>query len=200
MNYVLEHEKTPVSIYKICKAIRIEESDLYAHFGSVETIQKAIWSVLFDKAMEVINKSPEYESFGKKEKLLTFYYTLFEMLTLNRSYVLFSLTNHEYLLSGLAQLSGMRHKFQQYISQLNDCSEAAKLGVKRLASRTVEEGAWTQFLIILRFWMKDDSPGFEKTDVMIEKSINTTFELAQINPVRSIIDLGKFLIKERVGR
>ena len=200
MTYVLEHEKVPASVYKFCKDNKIEESDFYHHFGSTESIQKAVWAAMFDQSIQVIGKSSEYDSFDKREKLLTFYYTLFEILTLNRSYILFSLTEHENAFSSLAQLSEIRKKFQKYISEMDDLMEAERLGVKRLATKTIEELGWAQFLVILRFWMKDNSPGFEKTDVMIEKTINSTFDLANIRHVRSIIDLTKFLTKETVGR
>ena len=56
--------------------------------------------------------------------------------------------------------------------------------------------AWLQMLCIIRFWLKD-SNGFEKTDVIIEKSINTVFDLFETKPLDSLIDLGKFLWKEK---
>jgi len=33
------------------------------------------------------------------------------------------------------------------------------------------EGAWMQFLFILKFWIDNNSKGFEKTDIIIEKSV-----------------------------
>jgi hypothetical protein len=58
------------------------------------------------------------------------------------------------------------------------------------------EGAWVQLLFLLKFWMEDKSPGFEKTDMAIEKSVQTVFELFDNTPLDSIIDFGKFLWKE----
>lgn len=42
-------------------------------------------------------------------------------------------------------------------------------------------------LFVLRFWMND---------IVIEKSINTIFDVFDNTPLESIIDLGKFLYKE----
>jgi hypothetical protein len=47
--------------------------------------------------------------------------------------------------------------------------------------------------------MKDSSTSFEKTDVFIEKSIHASFDLIDTKPIKSIIDLGKFLLKEKMG-
>jgi hypothetical protein len=44
--------------------------------------------------------------------------------------------------------------------------------------------------------MDDSSPGFEKTDIVIEKSINTIFDVFDNTPLKNILDLGKFLYKE----
>ena len=63
----------------------------------------------------------------------------------------------------------------------------------------VSEAVWIQFLFLMRFWMKDDSAGFDKTDVAIEKSVNTVFDVLDNTPLDSIIDLGKFLWKEQMS-
>ena len=59
------------------------------------------------------------------------------------------------------------------------------------------EGAWLQFLFLLKFWMDDSSPGFEKTDLAIEKSVHTIFDVFENTPLERIIDFGKFLYKEK---
>jgi hypothetical protein len=50
--------------------------------------------------------------------------------------------------------------------------------------------------VILKFWIEDTSKGFEKTDILIEKTVNTAFDLMQTQPLERVIDLGKFLWKE----
>ena len=50
----------------------------------------------------------------------------------------------------------------------------------------------------MKFWIDDTSTAFEKTDIFIEKAINTSFDLIDIKPVKSLIDLGKFLVKEKM--
>ena len=51
-------------------------------------------------------------------------------------------------------------------------------------------------VFLLKFWMEDDSAGFEKTYLAIEKSVNTIFDVFDNTPLESIIDFGKFLFKE----
>jgi hypothetical protein len=54
-------------------------------------------------------------------------------------------------------------------------------------------------LITIKFWLDDTSAAFEKTDIFIEKAVNTSFDLVNIKPLESLIDLGKFLFKEKMN-
>jgi len=51
----------------------------------------------------------------------------------------------------------------------------------------------------MKFWMDDDSAGFEKTDMAIEKSVNTIFDVFDNTPLDAVLDFGKFLWKERMA-
>jgi ubiquinone biosynthesis protein COQ9 len=61
------------------------------------------------------------------------------------------------------------------------------------------ELAWGQLLVTLAFWMKDTSSMFEKTDVFIEKSVHASFELIELSPFEKLVDLGKFIWKEKAS-
>ena len=52
-------------------------------------------------------------------------------------------------------------------------------------------------LLLLKYWMVDNSAGFEKTDIAIEKSVKAIFDVFETTPLESVIDLGKFLFKDR---
>jgi hypothetical protein len=71
--------------------------------------------------------------------------------------------------------------------------------ISKITKPVFAEGAWIQFLFLLKFWMDDTSVGFEKTDVLIEKSVNTVVDLLDTKPLESLFDLGKFLWKEKMN-
>lgn len=197
MEYVLEHEKTPKSIYKFCKANDIKEEDFYLFFGSLERLQKGIWEKFFTNTMNLMQKNKEYEGFSNKDKMLTFFYTFFEMLTLNRSYVLFVLGQEKNSFKNLERLKGLRKHVKGFAKDLIEDGNAEKnFKITKHNPQLFSEGAWLQFLFILKFWMNDDSARFEKTDMAIEKSVNTIFDLFDNTPLENIVDFGKFLYKE----
>lgn len=197
MNSVLEHERAPVSVFKFCKELKISEQDFYQEFGSLESLKKSIWTAFFEQTLEVMQKSEEYAEYGSKEKLLALYFTLFEILTLNRSYILQTTEQPNMIGNNLPDLQDFRVHFKKYLSQLEIPKQVEQEKINKVSSKAVEELGWGQFLLVLKFWMTDDSPGFEKTDILIEKTINSAFELVDIRPVKGVIDLAKFLIKER---
>jgi len=82
MDYVLEHEVVPKSIYKFCKVNGIDETIFYENFGSMEGIQKAIWIKFYDNTKGLLVKNKAYDSFSNKDKMLTFFYSFFELLSL----------------------------------------------------------------------------------------------------------------------
>ncbi len=197
MNYVLENEQEPISIFKFCKSENISEADFYTHFGSFDGLKEQIWVAFFDQTHNLLEKDEHFSSYPNKEKMLSLFFTLFEVFTANRSYILFTLKTQEYSLKHLKQLSGLRHKIRHFANDLITVSNEEK--TYRLTKKPVQlfsEGAWVQFLFLLKYWMNDNSAGFEKTDMAIEKSVKVIFDVFENTPLDSIIDFGKFLIQE----
>lgn len=197
MDFVLEHETFPKSIFKFCKENKIKEAEFYSFFGSFEALQKGIWNKFHSNTLSLIDKNKEYGSFSNKDKMLTYFYTFFELLTLNRSYVLFTLDGNRKMLDKMGELKELRALIKEFTIELIEEGNADKtLKITKQSPRIFSEGAWVQFLLLLKFWMNDSSPEFEKTDLAIEKSVTTIFDVFDNTPLDSIIDLGKFLYKE----
>ena len=198
MTYTLEHEQYPRSIYKFCKEQKIKEADFYNLFGSLEGVKKGIWKSFFDQSLDALQADKQYETYGNREKMLGFFFTFFELLNLNRSYVLFALEGSEGNLKQLRQLSDLRAGIKSYATELLDTANSEKsIKIAQYNTQLFSEGAWLQLLFLIRFWMKDDSAGFEKTDVAIEKSVNTIFDVFDNTPLERVVDFGKFLFQER---
>jgi hypothetical protein len=146
-----------------------------------------------------LEKSEEYGTFDPRNKLLSFYFTYFELLTANRSFVLSILGNGDPSMKSLKVLKELRSAFTEYITELEiETLDLKEERLEKLKDKSIKESSWTQFLVTLKFWMEDSSAGFEKTDMFIEKSVNTGFDLLDVKPLKSVIDLGKFLFKEKI--
>jgi hypothetical protein len=123
------------------------------------------------------------------------------MLSVNRSYVVMSLKEHQNQLKNLMQLSGLRVEFKNFIAAiLTDEVRTQHEKFQNIQEKAIQESAWIQFLLTLKFWLDDESPAFEKTDIYIEKSVKASFELMNIAPLDSLIDFGKFIFKEKIQK
>ena len=197
MDQILLGEEEPKTVYAFCKKNNIEESDFYTFFGSFESLKQEIWNKFLENTISTLHNDESFASYSPKNKLLTFYFTLFEVLTLNRSYVLYALKDNKEGLSNLMQLKQMRLSFKEFVKDNIATEELKSSKLSKITKPVYSEGSWIQFLFILKFWLEDNSKGFEKTDIIIEKSVNTVVDLLDSKPLENIIDLGKFLWSER---
>jgi len=198
MNYVLENEGRPKSVYSFAKANNFEESLFYNHFGNFEALEQSIFQAFFDNTMTVLEKNEDYGNFDARSKLLSFYFTFFEMLTANRSYVVFALGDHMSEMKKIKVLSKLKRSFTGYIETLDiETPDIKQKNLEQIQERSIQESVWLQLLFTLKFWMDDTSASFEKTDIFIEKAVNASFDLIDIKPLKTAIDLGKFLFKEK---
>ncbi|GAA0748800.1 TetR family transcriptional regulator C-terminal domain-containing protein [Gaetbulibacter jejuensis] len=198
MDYVLEHNKRPKTVYAFAKKHKFEEQKFYAFFGSFEALEQHIFKAFFDNTLKALSANEDYTAFNSRNKLLSFYYTFFENLTANRSYVRYALEQHKQSLKGLKLLAELKKAFTSYIESLQiELLEAKQEQINKIQRRGLKESAWMQLLLTIKFWMDDTSPSFEKTDIFIEKSVNTSFDVLDIAPIKSLIDFGKFIYKEK---
>ena len=161
MDYVLEHETVPKSIYNFCKLIKIKEEDFYLFYGSLESLKKGIWEQIFTSTLSLMKKNKDYENFSNKDKMLTFFYTFFETLTLNRSYVLFTLKHSGGTMKNLEEVKGLRKHIKGFSKDLIEDGNVDKnFKITKHNPQLFSEGAWLQFLFLLKFWTNDDSAGF----------------------------------------
>jgi hypothetical protein len=199
MDYVLTHNQQPKSVYVFAKDNNFEEQQFYQFFSSFDVLEQSIFKIFFDNAITVLEKSDDYASFDARNKLLSFYFTFFEILTANRSYVAYALGEHKNSLKTLRILAPLKQRFTNYIELLDiKTIDLKQEQLTKLQQRSIKESAWFQLLLTMKFWLDDSSPSFEKTDVFIEKSVRASFDLIDTTPLKSLIDFGKFIYKEKI--
>ena len=201
-DYILSHGEQPKSIYQFAKENKFEEQKFYDFFTIFDQLEKQILVKLFSKSLELVNEVNNANGMTSKEKILNVYYIFFENLTMNRSLVMMILGNQKLPLS--KNLLSLKKIHQEYIKTLDFSSweilENAKENIKNTHEQIRENVLWLHLVSAIEFWKNDSSPAFEKTDIFIEKTIDTGFELMDNEPLRKVFDLGKFLWKEKFNR
>ena len=96
-------------------------------------------------------------------------------------------------------MSQLKQSFTNYIDNLDiETLDIKEDRINKIQQSALQESAWLQLLLTMKFWIEDTSASFEKTDIYIEKSVNTSFDVINIAPLKSVIDFGKFLFKEKM--
>lgn len=198
LDYVLTEGRRPATVYAFTKKLKIQESAFYQEFSSFEALEEKVLKTMTEEVIQSLTQSEEWSGFSAREKVLSFFFALIEKLKEKRSFLqwLQDQTSDKDLKP--AYLKGLKYAFEQMadsiLSKGMDDQEVKKRG--KLSDKYTD-ALWIQFLFIYRFWLKDKSTDFEKTDEAIEKSVNLYFDLVGQSPLDSMIEFGKFLLHNR---
>ena len=201
-NYVLRNNKKPLNVFTFCEDHEISETDFYFYYANFEKLESDYLRFFMEETLRLIAEEENYHQQNAKHKMLSFYYTFFEQLTMNRSLVIYLLESDKNNLQNVKKLLPLKKDFQLFIRSLdisepmmeNTTESMAK--IESLKNKGIEELYWGHFMATLKFWLDDTSSNFEKTDIFIEKSVDTSFEFLEVKPLKKLVDLGKFLFKE----
>jgi AcrR family transcriptional regulator len=200
MEYLLTHGVRPVSVYKFCLDAGFTEQEFYDHFGSFEGLERAIWKGFIDKTTGRLRADESFSGFTAREKILAFYYTLLEELKGHRSFILLeshTLRRLELTPSFLKDFKTAFESFMQGI--LAEGKSQGEVATRPYLDKRYPQLFWMHLGLVLQFWKEDGSAGFEKTDAMIEKSVNLAFDLIGKGAVDSAIDFAKFMYQSKTN-
>ncbi len=193
IDFVLEEGHEPPSVYTFCKKLGMSEADFFALFASFTSVERAFWMRLADQAAATLDADPEAGALNARQRMLAWFYALNEQANANRSFVLARFPGFKPPAT-LAQLERLRERFEHHAKKILehalDTDEVAKRG--RL-NDTYPYLFFQQFCFVLDFSTRDDSKGFERTEALIEKSVNLAFDLIERQALESAFDLFRFL-------
>lgn len=194
IDYLLDHGRRPASVFRFCKDLGISEDVFYSVAGSFEGLEERIWTGFISSVVSRLNNEQEFSLFTTRDKVLTFYYALFEELKQNRSFVLLQAGDLHKPTFVPVFLKGFKAVFEQFLeSILSEGQGNGEIATRPYLDKRYPRLFWLHLGFILTFWRNDNSADFEKTDVAIEKSVNLAFDLIGKGAVDSAVDFGKFL-------
>lgn len=201
-HYLLENGREPATVYKFAQESGLAEEEFYAFFSGFQQMDGEIITKLWDDSLALTRSIEGFHAMAAKEQLLNFYFILFENFKMNRSLILLILQKKPQLSAYIS--ATLKNRLQEFTATLNfparQNSEYLPKTVVELQERGKDEILWKHFVSVLMFWRDDHSAGFQNTDIFIEKTIDTGFEVAEYNPAHKIIDLAKFIWKEKKYR
>ena len=197
--HVLEHGTAPKSIFKFAKELKMKEEEFYTYFTSFESIKSAVWVDIFDETLAQIEVQDVFKTYSAREKFLSYLFTWIEELKKNRSYLL-SLYGEgsKSMISMPKEAAEFKERFKDFANEIIlEGKETEEIANRPIISDRYDEAMWLQAWFVLKYWLDDRSPRFEKTDAAIEKSVNLAFDLMGKSALDSFLDFAKFLYQSK---
>jgi hypothetical protein len=196
--YLLRNGNPPVTVFKFCEELGIEEQAFYQAYGSFTAIDKDIWLSFFASVKSTLHQDDNYTSFSVYEKWLSFLYTLIEVLKKNRSYVVLKCHPLDRKQLRPIFMDSFRKEFGPFAQGIiEEGLTNEEIATRPVVTTKYDEVLWVQYLYILRVWVNDESDDFQVTDAAIEKTSVLLFELMKKGPIDMLIDFLKFAYQHK---
>lgn len=192
-------EREIVSVYDFCERIGISEEEFYSFFNSLEALESAIWKDFIDEVLQILNEDDTYPEYSAREKTLAFFYTFFEDMKSNRSFVLMRLSNFEYkTLSFPKFLKEFNRAFNLYAKDIVEYAHSTgEIAQLPFISSQYSHLFNVNMMYLLKVWIQDESENYQVTDAAIEKTVNLMFEILEGGVVENLIDFVKFAYQNK---
>jgi hypothetical protein len=199
IEYYLTHSNSPHNVFLFAQFAKMDEETFYKNYASLDALEADIYGEWFKQTMTgCINSSP-WAQYSTREKVLAICYTYIETIKPHRTFItLLKKRDFKNLPHWPKYLNGLHTTFKQMVEPiLREGITSAELAERKYLDAKYVDVLWVNFLFVLKFWIEDDSEGFEKTDAAIEKSINLAMDLMAKGPLDAALDFGKFLFQNR---
>lgn len=186
VEYVSKEGKRPNTVSKFTFAVNIKESEFYTQFSTLNQLEQYYWVNLHETLLNKITKEEVYAKYSVREKLLSYAFTLAEMLKENRSFVILILRKN---CNVLDKYKKELHNHAETL--ITEGTQSSEIQDRIFLSTYYADLIVQEITAVIYFWAKDESPNFEKTDAFIEKSINFVMDIL----ARNWLDTGFDFIK-----
>jgi hypothetical protein len=177
------------SIPNLTKKTEKSASEIYSLFPNKKSILKFYYASLVIRYRAMLSEIDDFDSYSISEKLSNFAFTLFDMMNDRRKFVEDTFEKYEWNCIS-------KSEFQQEIKSLFKDFFTSDGNIATSAGFFM--GDWfyaslkTQYLFLIKFWLQDNSDGYERTFALTDKITGFIEELVYSKIVDKGFDLAKY--------
>ena len=150
MNHILEHGTRPKNVFVFAKELKISEQEFYQHYASFDVLEQEVFTTFFTNTLELLHKNKDYSTFDSKNKLLSFYFTFFEIMNRNRSYIIHMLSQGK--MESMKSLAPLRKHFKAFIDDLElDSLDLVQENLNRIKPKVFLRLLGLNYYLLLSF-------------------------------------------------
>ncbi|MCX8111637.1 MAG: TetR family transcriptional regulator C-terminal domain-containing protein [Bacteroidia bacterium] len=184
---VVEGKIKKMSVFSFCKALDISEADFYKHFASLDAVGRKIWTSYAEEVLAALKGSETYQNYSAREKILAYFFTFFETVVKDRSFISKTYTN-------FSLLRGYQRKFRTHMAEVIQEGVIADEIQSRHLENLYLDVLWGIHWGLIQFWLNDESEGFQDTEKAIETYLRIPLELMGQNVLDSAYEALRFTL------
>lgn len=199
IDHLREHGRPPVSVFRFCKDLEVEERDFFSEFPHFDAVESSFWGRLVDRVAEAASVREGWDGYNARQKFLSFLYLFQEELLAYRSLFLLRFHGKPSMMTP-PNLKGLEDGFRAFVKPVLDAGrENGEIAKRGRLDKLQAGGLYLHLRSVIDFALKDDSKGYERTDAYIEKSTSVVFDALATQTLDSALDLVRFLLPAMKG-
>jgi AcrR family transcriptional regulator len=191
-----EEHPDKLTYKSVAKATEMEVAHIRTLFPNKQAMLRFFYSSIPKRSYSMIEAIPDYQDLTISETVSQYVYQSFDLLNEHREFVDATFAEHVTDCgSGASLLKNTSKTFDRMIERDGRIPFLNRMFLKPIVFDTM---AW-QYVQLLRFWMKDESEGTEKTLELVDKSTALFQEMVYSGILDKGVDLGKFVFAQFKG-
>ena len=186
----LYQTKGKVTMPDLISSTGLTASEIYSYFPNKKAILSFYYPALVFQYWAMIEEIEGFEDYSLSEKFSNFIYTIFDMMSENSVFVNDTFDNHIFKKGYKSTF----HKevtalFKDFLTSDGEIAVSAGLLMKDFSYKLLT----SQYLFLVRFWIKDESENKERTLALSDKLTSLLEEAVYNKTLDKGFDLLKYL-------
>lgn len=190
-----EHPET-LTFKSVAKATDMDVAAIRTLFPNKKAMLRFFYSSIPKRSYSLIEAIPDFQDLSISETVSQYVYQSFDLLNEHRDFV--DATFDEHVTQCGKGASLMKNTSKTFDRMIERDGRIPFLNRMFLKSIVFDTMAW-QYVHLLRYWLKDESEGTEKTLELVDKSTALFQELVYSGILDKGVDLGKFVFAQFKG-
>ncbi len=193
---IIEKGFKNASMREMAKKAGISNPTIYNYFPTKEKILYAYVEQKHKETAEILQGIEDFNTFTLREQLQALIETEIELYLEDREFIL-QISDMVFKSGGL-KLESLYGNNQIFLDMVSDIIDIA-IEVEEIPNPPLKEHLpklfWDYYIMVVAYWIKDNSEFFENTTQFIDHSLGVIEALLQSNILNKTHDLGLFLFK-----
>ncbi len=196
VNLIIEKGFENASLREMAKNAGVSNPTIYNYFPSKEKLLYAYVEQKHKEAVTILQEIEDFHTYTLREQLQTLIETELELYLEDREFII-QVADMVFHSSGLkmGKLYETNTLFIETVEEMLSIAIEAKEIEKPPFREHLPKLFWDYYIMVIAYWVKDDSEMFENTTQFIDHSLGVTEALLHSDILNKTRDLGMFFFK-----